>query len=74
MLAALVLLLVAVALPTLLGERLERGLWGYAVFGVGAVALIAVAAAREVLRYTLLSACMATTRWTTRSTWTGTAR
>jgi hypothetical protein len=55
MLATLVLLLVAVALPTLLGERLERGLWGYAVFGVGAVALMAVAAAREVLRYTLLS-------------------
>ncbi|MDZ7855058.1 hypothetical protein [Sphaerotilus sp.] len=54
MLAALVLLLVAVALPTLLGPRLERGLWGYAVFGVGAVALIAVAAAREMLRYTLL--------------------
>ena len=55
MLAALVLLLVAVALPTLLGDRLERGLWGYGVFGVGAVALIAVAAAREMLRYTLLS-------------------
>lgn len=55
MLAALVLLVVAVALPALLGARLERGLWGYAVFGAGAVALIAVAAAREALRYTLLA-------------------
>jgi hypothetical protein len=55
MLAALVLLLVAVALPALLGRGIDKGLWGYAVFGVGAVALIAVAAAREVLRYTLLA-------------------
>jgi hypothetical protein len=55
MLAALVLLLVAVALPALLGRGIDKGLWGYAVFGAGAVALIAVAAAREVLRYTLLA-------------------
>lgn len=53
--AALALLLVAVALPTLLGPRLDQGLWGYAVFGMGAVALIAVAAAREALRFQLLA-------------------
>ena len=51
---AMALLLVAVALPTLLGRRLDQGYWGYAVFGFGAVALIALGAAREVLRYTLL--------------------
>ncbi len=53
--AALVLLLAAVALPTLLGARLDRGYWGYGVFGFGAVALIAVAAAREALRFQLLA-------------------
>jgi len=50
-------LLLASTLPRLLGQRLDRGLWGYLPFGVGAVALIVVGAAREALRFfTLLGA------------------
>lgn len=52
---ALVALLVTVALPRLLSQRLDQGLWGYAVFGVGAVALIVVGAVREVLRFVTLN-------------------
>jgi len=44
-------LLLASALPRLLGQRLDRGLWGYLPFGVGAIALIVVGAAREALRF-----------------------
>ncbi len=44
-------LLLASTLPRLLGQRLDRGLWGYLPFGVGAVALIVVGAAREALRF-----------------------
>jgi hypothetical protein len=55
--AALVALLAAVSFPRLLGARLDTGLWGYAPFALGAVALIVVAAAREALRFvTLLAA------------------
>lgn len=53
---ALAALLAVVALPLALRERLDAGFWGYGIFGAGAVALIVVGAAREVLRYvTLLS-------------------
>jgi hypothetical protein len=52
--AALASLLLVVLLPWALAERLDRGLWGYAVFGAGALALIVVAAAREMLRYSTL--------------------
>jgi hypothetical protein len=55
-LIALAALLGTVALPLLLKERINQGLWGYAVFGAGAVALIVVGAAREVLRYVTLAA------------------
>lgn len=51
---AVALLLLTVLMPQWLGPRLARGLWGYAVFGLAVLALIAVAAAREVLRYSLL--------------------
>jgi hypothetical protein len=55
--ASVIALLFTVALPRLLGKRLDAGLWGYAPFGVGAVALIVVGAAREALRFiTLLGA------------------
>jgi len=54
MVLAAALLVVTVLLPGALGRRLDRGLWGYGVFGFGAVALIAVAAAREWLRYVTL--------------------
>lgn len=55
--ASVAALLAATLLPRLLGRRLDQGLWGYAPFAVGAVALIVVAAAREALRYvTLLGA------------------
>jgi len=51
------MLVLTVLLPSALGRRLDQGLWGYGVFGLGAVALIVVAAAREWLRYvTLLGA------------------
>ena len=52
---AAAMLLLAVLLPQALGPRLDRGAWGYAVFGVGALALIVVAAAREWLRYRVLA-------------------
>ena len=52
---ALLALLGTVALPLLLKDRINQGLWGYAVFGLGAVALIVVGAAREVLRYVTLA-------------------
>jgi hypothetical protein len=51
---ALVCLLATVAMPRLLGKRIDDGLWGYAVLGVGAVALIVVGAVREVLRFVTL--------------------
>ena len=54
-LIALLALLATVALPLLLRGRLDRGYWGYAIFGAGAVALIVVGAAREVLRYVTLA-------------------
>ncbi|TSE21688.1 hypothetical protein Talka_00368 [Tepidimonas alkaliphilus] len=54
---ALAALLAVVALPLALGPRLDRGFWGYGIFGAGALALIVVGAAREALRYgTLLGA------------------
>lgn len=57
MMLASAMLVLTVLLPGALGRRLDQGLWGYGVFGVGAVALIVVAAAREWLRYaTLLGA------------------
>jgi hypothetical protein len=55
MVLAAALLVVTVLLPGALGARLDRGAWGYGVFGFGAVALIAVAAAREWLRYVTLA-------------------
>lgn len=51
---ALAGLLATVAMPRLLGDRINQGYWGYAVFGVGAVALIVVGAVREVLRFVTL--------------------
>lgn len=51
---ALAGLLATVAMPRLLGHRINQGYWGYAVFGVGAVALIVVGAVREVLRFVTL--------------------
>ena len=54
MLVAAALLVLTVLLPFALGRRLDQGAWGYGVFGVGAVALIGVAAAREWLRYVTL--------------------
>ena len=57
MVLAAAMLVLTVLLPSALGRRLDQGAWGYGVFGVGAVALIVVAAAREWLRYvTLLGA------------------
>jgi len=51
---ALAGLLATVAMPRLLGHRINQGYWGYAVFGAGAVALIVVGAVREVLRFVTL--------------------
>jgi len=51
---AVVALLATVVLPHLLGPQLDKGLWGYATFGLGAVALILVGVARELLRYRTL--------------------
>jgi hypothetical protein len=51
---AVAALLAVVAMPLALRARLDRGVWGYAVFGAGAVALIVVGAAREVLRFVTL--------------------
>ena len=53
---ALAALLAVVALPLALRDRLDRGYWGYVVFGAGALALIVVGAAREALRYGTLLA------------------
>ena len=53
-LLSVALLLLTVALPTLLGQRTLNSSLGYAPFALGAVALIAVAALREVLRYDVL--------------------
>jgi hypothetical protein len=46
-----VVLLVTAFFPRLLGNKLDRALWGYAPFALGAVALIVVGAAREALRF-----------------------
>ncbi|MEY3953912.1 MAG: hypothetical protein RLZZ397_792 [Pseudomonadota bacterium] len=51
---AVAALLVVVGLPLVLRQRLDQGFWGYAVFGVGAVALIVVGAAREIMRFVTL--------------------
>lgn len=51
---ALLALLVTVAMPLVLKGKLDQGYWGYAIFGMGAVALIVVGAMREVLRYVTL--------------------
>ena len=51
---AVAALLSVVALPWVLRDRLDSGIWGYAIFGAGAVALIAVGAAREMLRFVTL--------------------
>jgi len=51
---ALLALLATVAMPLLLKGKLDQGYWGYAIFGVGAVALMVVGAMREVLRYVTL--------------------
>jgi hypothetical protein len=52
--ASAIALLVAALFPRLMGNTLDQGLWGYAPFGIGAVALIVVAAAREALRFITL--------------------
>lgn len=54
MLMAVVALLAVVALPLVLRERIDTGIWGYAIFGAGAVGLIVVGAAREMLRFVTL--------------------
>jgi hypothetical protein len=54
MLMALVALLAVVALPLVLRDRIDRGVWGYGIFSAGAVALIVVGAAREMLRFVTL--------------------
>lgn len=54
MLMALVALLAVVALPLVLRERIDSGVWGYGIFGAGAVGLIVVGAAREMLRFVTL--------------------
>jgi hypothetical protein len=51
---AMAALLAVVAMPVALRQRLDQGVWGYTVFGAGAVALIVVGAAREVLRFVTL--------------------
>jgi hypothetical protein len=54
MLMALVALLAVVAMPLVLRDRIDRGVWGYGIFGAGAVGLIVVGAAREMLRFVTL--------------------
>ena len=54
MLMAVVALLAVVALPLVLRDRIDTGIWGYAIFGAGAVGLIVVGAAREMLRFVTL--------------------
>lgn len=51
LLMAVVALAAVVALPLVLRDRIDRGVWGYAIFGAGAVGLIVVGAAREMLRF-----------------------
>lgn len=52
--ASAIALLATAFFPRLMGNKLDQGLWGYAPFGIGAVALIVVAAAREALRFITL--------------------
>ncbi len=47
-------LLIAVATPILLGKKLDQGIWGFAPFAIGAVALIVVGVLREMLRWVTL--------------------
>jgi hypothetical protein len=54
LLMAVVALAAVVALPLVLRERIDSGVWGYAIFGAGAVGLIVVGAAREMLRFVTL--------------------
>lgn len=54
LLMAVVALAAVVALPLVLRERIDIGVWGYAIFGAGAVGLIVVGAAREMLRFVTL--------------------
>ncbi|MDZ4188888.1 MAG: hypothetical protein U1D25_12380 [Hydrogenophaga sp.] len=54
LLMAVVALAAVVALPLVLRDRIDSGVWGYAVFGAGAVGLIVVGAAREMLRFVTL--------------------
>ena len=52
--ASAVALLATAFFPRLLGNKLDQGVWGYAPFALGAVALIVVGAAREALRFVTL--------------------
>lgn len=54
LLMAVVALAAVVALPLVLRDRIDTGIWGYAIFGAGAVGLIVVGAAREMLRFVTL--------------------
>jgi hypothetical protein len=54
LLMAVVALAAVVALPLVLRDRIDTGVWGYAIFGAGAVGLIVVSAAREMLRFVTL--------------------
>jgi hypothetical protein len=54
LLMAVVALAAVVALPLVLRERIDTGIWGYAIFSAGAVGLIVVGAAREMLRFVTL--------------------
>lgn len=47
-------LLFAVAFPLLILKKLDKGIWGFLPFAIGAVALIIMAAMREALRWTML--------------------
>jgi hypothetical protein len=54
LLMAVVALAAVVALPLVLRGRIDTGFWGYGIFGAGAVGLIVVGAAREMLRFVTL--------------------
>ena len=54
LLMAVVALAAVVALPLVLRDRIDSGIWGYGIFGAGAVGLIMVGAAREMLRFVTL--------------------
>jgi hypothetical protein len=54
LLMAVVALAAVVALPLVLRDRIDTGVWGYGIFGAGAVGLIVVGAAREMLRFVTL--------------------